>query len=153
MMLVSACLAGLATNFKGGAWPRQDVINLVREGKAIPVCPEQLGGLPTPRPPAELLGGDGNDVLAGKARVVRRSGDDVTEHFIRGAEEVLRLALLLKPELILFKDTSPSCGIALIHDGTFTGSFRSGVGVTTALLQQHGFRFSDGVLTPQGEGL
>lgn len=98
------------------------------------------GGLATPRPPAEITDGDGYDVLDGNARVIRPNGEDVTEQFLRGAEETLRIAPLVIPDLVIFKDHSPSCGVTAIYDGTFTETLRNGIGVTTALLMRHGFK-------------
>ena len=92
----------------------------------IPVCPEQLGGLPTPRPPADLIGGDGFQVLDGRARVLTRNGEDLTEAFIRGARQVLLLAEMMDIDLAFLKSGSPSCGTTPL------------AGVTTALLQRHG---------------
>ena len=140
MILVSACLIGMRTNFRGESWLREDLLELVKLRKAVPVCPEQLGGLATPRPPAEISGGDGRDVLNGNARVIRPNGEDVTEQFLRGAEETLRIAQLVIPDLIIFKDHSPSCGVTAIYDGSFTETLRNGIGVTTALLMRQGFK-------------
>jgi uncharacterized protein YbbK (DUF523 family) len=139
MYLISACLAGCEVTWQGGSNLRERFIELVRTHRAIPVCPEQLGGLGTPRPPAEIVGGSGEDVLESRARVLTREGSDVTEHFLRGAREVLRLAELVHPELVILKERSPSCGVHSIYDGTFTGTQRAGCGVTTALLRRHGW--------------
>jgi len=99
-----------------------------------------MGGLPTPRPPSEILGGSGEDVLAGRARVVTREGTDVTTNFLRGAEEVARIVQLVKPELVILKERSPSCGVRFIYDGTFSNTLRPGCGVTTALLRSLGWQ-------------
>lgn len=137
-VLVSACLAGVACRYDGGSCPLPEVTGLVRAGRAIPVCPEQLGGLPTPRPRAEIRGGDGADVLAGRARVVDEAGRDMTDAFRRGAEEVLRLARLTGARRALLKARSPSCGAGEIYDGSFRGTLRPGDGVTAALLRREG---------------
>ncbi len=137
-MLVSACLAGVACRYDGGSCPHEEVVALVRAGRALPVCPEQLGGLPTPRPRAEIRDGDGADVLAGRARVVDEAGRDVTDAFMRGAEEVLRVARLTGARQAILKARSPSCGAGEIHDGTFRGALRPGDGVTAALLRREG---------------
>ncbi len=108
VVLVSACLAGVRCRYDGGACPDPAVVDLVRRGRALPVCPEQLGGLPTPRRPAEIRGGAGADVLEGRARVVTASGADVTDAFLRGAEETLRLARLSGAEGAILKARSPS---------------------------------------------
>jgi uncharacterized protein YbbK (DUF523 family) len=99
-----------------------------------------LGGLSTPRPPAEVFGGTAEDVLSGKARVIQCDGTDVTDAFLRGAREVLKLARLVQPELIIFKENSPSCGVKIVYDGTHTHRLIPGCGVTTALLQKNGFK-------------
>ncbi|MGC8742171.1 MAG: DUF523 domain-containing protein [Candidatus Sumerlaeaceae bacterium] len=139
MYLISACLIGCEVTWRAGANAHEVFAELVRAHHAIPVCPEQLGGLPTPRPPAEIVGGSGEDVLEGGARVLTADGRDVTENFLRGAREVLRLAELVRPELIILKERSPSCGVRQIYDGTFSGTLRAGCGVTTALLRRHGW--------------
>lgn len=137
MYLISACLIGCEVTWCGGSNGRDVFVELVRRHRAIPVCPEQLGGLPTPRPPAEIVGGTGDDVLEGCARVLTRDGTDVTENFLRGAREVLRIAEFVRPKLIILKERSPSCGVHFIYDGTFTATLRPGSGVTTALLRRH----------------
>jgi uncharacterized protein YbbK (DUF523 family) len=110
----------------------------------IPVCPEQLGGLPTPRTPAEIVGGDGYDVWEGKARVVDKNGKDVTENFKRGAKQALEFFKKFDIKVFLSKDKSPSCGANEIYSGKFDGTKNPGKGVTAALLDKNGIRvFSD----------
>jgi uncharacterized protein YbbK (DUF523 family) len=104
----------------------------------IPVCPEESGGLPTPRPPAEIVGGDGNDVLDGTAKVMTDDGTDVTEAFLKGAHHALEAAQSNGATHVILKARSPSCGCGDIYDGTFSGTLTSGDGVTTALLKRHG---------------
>jgi uncharacterized protein YbbK (DUF523 family) len=97
--------------------------------------------LPTPRPPAEIQPGfDGFTVLEGKARVLRQSGEDVTEAFVRGAREMLKLAQGCGADLVILKERSPSCGVHSIHDGNFCGRIVSGIGVAAALLKRHGLQ-------------
>jgi len=139
-ILVSACLAGEKCKYSGGHNLVPAIAALVRQGKAVPVCPEALGGLPIPRPPAEIQGGDGYDVLAGRARVVDNTGRDVTAEFCRGAASTLALARELNPVLVVFKEKSPSCGSQQIYNGTFSATTSPGTGVTAALLKQHGFQ-------------
>ena len=139
MYLISACLVGCEVTWRALANERSPFVELVQAHRAIPVCPEQLGGLPTPRPPAEIVGGSGEDVVEGLARVLTQTGEDVTEKFLRGAREVLRLAELVRPELVILKERSPSCGVRWIYDGTFSGALREGCGVTTALLRRQGW--------------
>jgi len=149
MILISACLIGLNCRYDGkssnpSSRLRREVnleflIEKVRRGDALPVCPEQLGGLPTPRVPAEIVGGTGEDVLSGAAKVCTSDGRNVTSAFLRGARETLYLAKLVNAQHIIFKPRSPSCGCGQIYDGTFTRTLRYGNGVTTALLLREGF--------------
>ncbi len=106
----------------------------------LAVCPEILAGLGCPREKAEIKQGDGFDVLAGRAGVYSESGQDLTPYFIKSAEEVLKIATLFSPRAIFLREGSPSCGVDLIYDGSFTGSQRSGSGVTAALLKKEGFK-------------
>ena len=130
MIIVSACLAGIKCAFDGESRSCQKVIDLVREGKAIPLCPEQLGGLPTPRLPAEKR----------LERVCREDGKDVTEEFRRGGEETLRIAKLVNCKKAILKGNSPSCGSGLIYDGTFSGTLIEGDGVCAALLKKNNIK-------------
>ncbi len=138
MKIVSACLAGVNCMWNGESKPCQEVIDLVKQGKAIPVCPEQLGGLKTPRIPQEIQNGTGKDVLGGKCKVVNRNGEDVTKQFIKGAEEALKIAKLVNAKEFIAKSKSPSCGCGLTYDGTFSGKLIKGDGVTAALLRKNG---------------
>jgi uncharacterized protein YbbK (DUF523 family) len=137
-VLVSACLAGLATTHDGRAKPHPKVLELVRQGKAILVCPEQLGGLPTPRSEAEIAAGDGGSVLDGSSRVLDSEGRDVTENFLRGAREAAKVARLAASTKAILKARSPSCGAGRIYDGSFSGMLKSGEGVTAAALRRAG---------------
>lgn len=126
-ILVSACLLGLATRYDGGHKLEEALLPLLQAGRLLPVCPEQLGGLATPRQPYERRG----------PRVVSADGQDVTEAFQRGAQEVCRLARLAGCRRAILKSGSPSCGLGLIYDGTFTGRQVPGHGVLAqALLAQ-----------------
>ncbi|MDU0348843.1 DUF523 domain-containing protein [Actinomyces sp. MRS3W] len=136
--LVSACLAGFPCRYDGGARPDASVIALVAEGAALPLCAEILGGLPIPRPPAEIVGGDGEDVLAGRARVMTRDGDDVTVAFIRGAEAVATAASDVGASAAVLQERSPSCGVRSIYDGTHSGRLKQGCGVLAAALRRRG---------------
>ena len=138
MILVSACLCGVHCRYDGKAKPDEEIMALMREGRAIPVCPEQLGGLPVPRPPAEIMEGDGEAVLNGSAQVYNRLGQDVTQAFIMGAEETLHIASLSGAHKAILKANSPSCGAGVIYDGTFSGTTREGDGVAAALLRKNG---------------
>lgn len=135
---MSACLVGLCTRLDGRARSFPAVLALGSRYCLVPVCPEQLGGAPTPRPPAEIHGGTGEDVLDGKARVVTEDGRDVTQIYLRGAEMVLAAARLAGAAAAVLKARSPSCGVGSTYDGTFTHTLRSGSGVTAALLAREG---------------
>lgn len=137
-VLVSACLAGCRCRYDGGANPAAAVGRLVAGGRAVLVCPEEDGGLGTPRPAAEIVGGDGHDVLAGRARVMTITGEDVTDAYLVGAEKALAAARASGATTAILKARSPSCGKKEIYDGSFSGTLTSGDGVTTALLEQNG---------------
>jgi uncharacterized protein YbbK (DUF523 family) len=136
-VLVSACLAGRACRFDGSANPDDFVGRLVASGRAVLVCPEVDGGLGTPRPPAEIVGGSGDDVLAGRARVVTSDGTDVTDAYVAGAYHALAVAEHSGAKSAVLKARSPSCGHGEIYDGTFSGRTAPGDGVTAALLRAH----------------
>lgn len=129
-VLVSACLLGARCRYDGASKPLPGLERLLDAIDPVPVCPEQLGGLPTPRTPAERCGD----------RVVTRDGTDVTAQYERGAQEALRLAQLTGCTLALLKEKSPSCGCGRIYDGTHTGTLTGGNGVTAELLLQNGVR-------------
>ena len=126
-ILISACLLGACCRYDGASKAHPLAALLAERNTLVPVCPEQLGGLPTPRPPAERRGG----------RVVTQSGD-VTEQYLRGAEETLKLCKLLGCEAAVLKERSPSCGRGQVYDGTFSGTLTAGDGVTAELLAAHG---------------
>jgi len=109
VILVSACLAGIRCRYDGSSFPDDEIIGMVLKGEAIPLCPEQLGGLPTPRSPC-LLEGNPELVFTGKVRIYDRDGNDRTENFLRGADEVLRIVRIYKINRAILKDKSPSCG-------------------------------------------
>jgi uncharacterized protein YbbK (DUF523 family) len=113
-------------------------MELVQSGQALTFCPETFGGLKIPRVPSEIAGGDGYDVLDGRARVMSRDGRDLTLEFIKGAQAVLALCRKHGVREVLLKAKSPSCGVGSIYDGTFTGTLRQGDGVTAALLKRNG---------------
>ncbi len=140
MIIVSACLCGVNCKYDGGNNLDERVLNLLKEGKAIPVCPEQLGGQKTPRAPHEIFKGNGYDVLQGKARILGPEGDDVTSEFLKGAFETLKIAEAASASIAILKARSPSCGANQIYDGTFSGKKRSGNGVTAELLLSKGIK-------------
>lgn len=138
MILVSACLAGQKVRYNGTDSLDNRIQQLIVANKAMTVCPELLGGFTTPREPAEIVGGDGEDVLNGKARVIELSGKDVAEMYIDGAYVTLKKAQDLGASTIVLKEYSPSCGSSMIYNGKFKDAKILGVGVTTALLRRNG---------------
>lgn len=139
-ILVSACLLGKNCKYNGGNNYNSEIEALASKYNLIPVCPEQLGGLSTPRLPAEIQQGGGKDVLCGRAKVVRKDGADVSEQFIEGAKEVLNTAKQKNVKLAILKSKSPSCGKGNIYDGTFSGNLIKGNGVTTDILEENGIK-------------
>ncbi|MED3563965.1 DUF523 domain-containing protein [Bacillus xiapuensis] len=140
MILVSSCLAGLDVRYNGTNCLNDKISKLVEENKAITICPELLGGFSTPREPAEIIGGNGEDVLDGNAKVVDKSGKDVTQLYIKGAYSTLEQAIELNATLVVLKENSPSCGSSTIYNGEFTGKKVMGIGVTSALLKRNGLK-------------
>ena len=141
-LLVSACLAGDRVRYDAKIVPGFDVwlSTLLKEGTAIRCCPEVAGGMTTPRDPAQIVGGDGSDVLAGRAWVMDVTGRDVTEFFVRGAEYAFSLAQQHEVCAAVLKEKSPSCGTHRIYDGTFEGVLRPGFGVAAAMLTENGIK-------------
>lgn len=140
MLIISACLAGEKCRYTGDGFDYPELRKLVEDGKAIPACPEVLGGAPVPRDPNEILGGNGFDVLDGKAKVITSRGEDKTDIFTRGANEVLAMARKNGAKIAILKERSPSCGSTIIYDGTFSGNKIPGCGCTAALLFREGFK-------------
>lgn len=130
MILVSGCLLGENCKYNGGNNRNEDVISFLSDKKYITVCPEAFGGLPCPRPPAEIVGNE----------VMDKNGRNVTKEFHIGAEKTLQLAKEHGAELCILKANSPSCGCGMIYDGTFGGVKIPGNGITAALLLAKGFR-------------
>lgn len=128
MYIVSGCLAGICCRYDGKDNADERVMNLVREGRAVPVCPEQLGGLPTPRPGCEIVDN----------RVLTEKGFDVSENFLRGAEEGLKLAKMIGADRAILKSRSPSCGCGKIYDGSFSRTLIDGDGLFAAMLKKEG---------------
>lgn len=141
-VLVSSCLLGNPVRYNGSDAPSdKKILNLwKREGRLVHFCPEISAGFPTPRPPAETVGGDGIFVLNGQARVFEDTGADVTEQFILGANKALVFARKNEVQLAILTDGSPSCGSTYVYDGSFTGGTSPGKGVTAELLEQNGIR-------------
>ncbi len=139
-LLISACLLGDPVRYDGRAklLSHPGLAALVDAGRVIPFCPEVAGGLPVPRPAAEILVGGGGAVLDGEARVQTRDGHDVTESFLAGAQQALVLCRRHDIRVAVLTESSPSCGSEQIYDGSFTRSLVAGSGVTAALLRRHG---------------
>ncbi len=137
MIAISACLIGQPVRYDGQHKRVSELKRLVDQGLAISICPEVLGGLPIPRPAAEIVGGDGHAVLAGTAIVQDTSGADVSALFIEGAHTALRLLQQHGVTHLVLKANSPSCSSHRIYQGDFSGDLRPGVGVATALFQQN----------------
>lgn len=132
-IMISACLLGIHCRYDGGEGGASGIIRFASSANIIPFCPEQLGGLSTPRPPVRIVGGDGFDVLSGRALVIDAEGDDVTDSFKKGAKESMCLARLTGSRIAILKDRSPSCGIRTPYCEKPEGF---GMGVTAALLDQ-----------------
>ena len=138
MDIASACLVGIKCRYDGEAREDESVKKMYEDGLVVPVCPECLAKLSVLRCPSEIVGGDGADVLAGRACVKAQDGSDRTNEFITGAQKTLEAAQRNGAERAYLKSKSPSCGLGRIYDGTFSGTLREGDGVTSALLKNHG---------------
>jgi uncharacterized protein YbbK (DUF523 family) len=137
-VLVSACLLGEKCRYNGKGYTLPDLVESLSGYSVVPACPEVLGGLPVPRPPCELRGGDGELVWADQASVYTKEGRDFTTAFRAGASKTLELAQKNGVKMAILKDHSPSCGCNRIYDGTFSRRLVAGRGVTAALLKKHG---------------
>jgi len=137
MKIVSACLVGVNCRFDGKHKMDRHLLKVFKRGELLPVCPEQLGGLPTPRAPAKIIDGDGYGVLDGKTTVINEKNENVTENFVRGATEVLKIAKSLDIKEAILESKSPSCGSGKLYDEA-SGSSIKGDGVLTALLKRNG---------------
>lgn len=136
MIVVSSCLAGVPCRYNGTHSLVEKIEELVNQNKAVLVCPEILGGFSTPRESAEIIGGSGTDVLDGTAKVIEKSGEDVTELYVQGAYKALKVVKEVNASYVVLKEYSPSCGSSTIYNGTFSNSKIPGEGVTTALLKR-----------------
>ncbi|MFB7669011.1 DUF523 domain-containing protein [Kitasatospora sp. NPDC056138] len=137
-MLLSACLSGRPCRYDGSAKESAFATETSMGNRVVPFCPETAAGMATPRRPAEIVGGDGGDVLDGHARVVDDQGTDVTDEFVDGAHRALAAARRNGCTGAVLTARSPSCGCGEIYDGSFDGVLRLGDGVTAALLRRHG---------------
>lgn len=133
MKIVSACLIGINCRYDCKSKPRDSIIKMVEDGEAIPVCPEQLGGLPTPRPPSEEVDG----------RFKTIDGVDVTEQYHRGAIEALKIAKKAGCNEAFLKSKSPMCGVNKTYDGTFSSTMVSKDGYFARLLRKEGIKVNE----------
>lgn len=135
MIIISACLIGINCRYDGGNSLNETILSSLSRDMYIPLCPEQLGGLSTPRLPSQIMTGSGREVLDGTSSIYDSSGKDVTEHFLRGAHEVARIARIMKIDRALMKEFSPSCGVCSIKRN---GVAVPGMGVAASLLSSMG---------------
>lgn len=143
LYIISACLCGVNCKYNGKNNLNERCLKLFKEGKAVLVCPEQLGGLTTPRKPVEL-DSSASEVVEGSGKAINSEGGDVTKNFLDGAYETLKIAKELGATKAILKEGSPSCGVNFVYDGTFTGNKIKGKGVTSYVLEQEGINvFSD----------
>ena len=137
MYLISSCLCGVNCKYSGSNNLNESCLKLLKEGKAILVCPEQLGGLSTPRTPAEIIG-TARGAIYEEDKVLTKDNIDVTEAFIKGAMETLHIAKLSHIKTAILKEGSPSCGVNYVYDGSFTGKKIYGKGITSTILEENG---------------
>ena len=137
MILISACLVGINCKYNGGNNLNEKALELVKNGEAIPICPEQLGGLSTPRNPSEIR------IINNKRCVINNKNEDVTNQFVRGAEEVLKLAKELNVEKVILQSRSPSCGVGKIYSGNFDKQLIDGNGILAQMLIDNGIEVVD----------
>ena len=130
MKLVSACLIGINCKYNGKNNTDKKILKLAEKETLIPVCPEQLGGLPTPRIPTEIRGG----------RAINKEGLDVTDYLEKGANEVLKIARMYGISEAILKQRSPSCGCGRIYNGNFSSVVIKGDGITARLLKENGIK-------------
>ena len=140
-ILISSCLIGQPVRYNGSSSEVAGLGELVKQGKAIDMCPEIMGGFRTPREPAEIeRGKTASDVLLGKAKIFDKNGIDVTEGFVNGAKNLLEVCKEKGIKIVILKEDSPSCGSNKTYDGTFSGNKISGRGVSAELLSQNGIK-------------
>jgi uncharacterized protein YbbK (DUF523 family) len=151
--LISPCLIGIRTRWDEDCEEIEELIDLVRSGQAVFLCPEQLGGLTTPRVPAEIeRGKTAKDVLNGDAKVLAKTGNDVTDQFVVGAQRILEFCQRFGVETAVLKSGSPSCGSIQTYDGSYTDTKIAGRGITAELLEMNGIKVYNEVNFRTGEG-
>lgn len=138
MILVSACLLGINCKYNNSNNENSKVREYLEGKEFVIVCPEQLGGLSTPRDPSEIVLSKEKDIK--EYKLISNKGKDVTENFLKGANETLKIAQLYNCKKAIMKDGSPSCGSTYIYDGSFTGKKIPGEGVTTSLLRKNNIK-------------
>jgi len=145
IILASACVLGIQSAYNGKRAKRLLNKQWLTDSlyRFIPFCPEQMAGFPTPRPPVEITGGDGSDVLSGHAKVITTNGKNVTRQFVDALQDILIAVQWIQPDMIVLQQRSPSCSCAGIYDGTFTHTLIPGDGVVAAFLRQHGYQLID----------
>ncbi len=141
--LISACLLGVNCRYDGThrALDPKLITKLTKELYLIPICPEQWGGLPTPRSPAQFSGGTGRDLIQGKARILNEEGEEITHYLLKAAKEILKLVGLFDIKIAIFKDRSPACGVEQVYRD---GKIVSGEGVVTSALRTRGVKVLSG---------
>ena len=139
MYLISACLCGVNCKYNGANNYNEKCNELFISGKAVLICPEQLGGLTTPRVPSELQA-NAKDVMEGNGKVITKEGLDVTMEFIKGAKEVVKIAKKIPVSAAILKEGSPSCGVNFVYDGSFNEKKVKGRGITTEMLNEIGIK-------------
>ncbi|MDT8716519.1 DUF523 domain-containing protein [Clostridium sp. 19966] len=140
MILISACLMGVNCKYSGENNLSQALMNIIDKYEVIPVCPEQLGGLTTPRNPAEIFNSKSSEILMGVGKVIDNKENDRTLEFVKGAQETLYIAKKFNIKYAILKSNSPSCGNKKVYDGTFSGKIVAGSGVTAELLLENGIK-------------
>jgi uncharacterized protein YbbK (DUF523 family) len=140
---ISACLVGVRCRWNGQAKLNNKAQRIFRQGKGVLVCPEVSAGLPTPRPACEIVGGNGSDVLKGRAKVMNKRKKGYSKYFIQGAQNTYQEIKALGIKKVLLKSGSPSCGVMNIYSGKFNGRKKKGSGVLAALLKDKGFTLEE----------
>jgi uncharacterized protein YbbK (DUF523 family) len=137
MIIVSACLAGINCRYDGNDNLIPEIREMVINGEAIALCPEEMGGLSTPRIPCEIVRSEG------KVTVMNQNQEDCTAAFQDGAKKLAQIAKILECKTAILKANSPSCGYGMIYDGTFTGNKIPGKGLTAELLEKNGVQIKN----------
>lgn len=140
MIIISACLCGVNCKYNGKNNLKKGVEKLLKKGILIPVCPEQLGGMKTPRDPHEIVNCTALEILQGQGKILSIKGKDSTDKFVKGAYETLKIAKDLGATEAILKSNSPSCGFGTIYDGSFSGKKIKGNGITAELLKRENIK-------------